>query len=66
MSYPLINVFPKFLSVTAIPEKVGKGFGKFPEERTGVCLFSVDFKEEVVCCYSSVEERELEHSKRNT
>ena len=28
MSYPLINVFPESLSVTAIPEQVGKGFTK--------------------------------------
>ena len=35
--FPLI--FPEFLSVTAIPEQVGKGSSKFPAERTGVCLF---------------------------
>ena len=57
-----MNVFPEFLSVTTIPEQVGKGFSKLPAERTGVCLFQAEFKEEVVCCYSSVGEDELEHS----
>ena len=34
-----MNVFQEFLSVTAIPEQVGRGFSKFSAERTGVCLF---------------------------
>ena len=39
MSYPLINVFSEFLSVTAIPEQVGNGFSKFPQkEQESACF----------------------------
>ena len=54
--------YPEYFSVLAIPELVGKGFSKFAAVRTGFCLFKAGFKEEVVCCYSSVKEHELEHS----
>ena len=54
--------YPEFFSVLAIPEQVGKGFSKFPAVRTGFCLFKAGFKEEVVCCSSSLKEHELKHS----
>ena len=38
MSYPLTNVFPEFLGVTAIPEQAGKGFSKFAAEQESDCF----------------------------
>ena len=54
--------YPECFSVLSIPQLVGKGFSKFPAVRTEFCLFKAGFKEEVVCCYLSVKEHELEHS----
>ena len=54
--------YPECFSVLSIPELVGKGFSKFPAVRTEFCLFKAGFKEEVVCCYLSVKEHELQHS----
>ena len=51
--------YPECFSVLSIPELVGKGFSKFPAVRTEFCLFKAGFKEEVVCCYLSVKEHEL-------
>ena len=58
LCYPLVSVFPKLLSVAAVPEQMAKGFSRLITKRAGVFLFA----EEVIGSYPSVEEHELKYS----